>query len=253
MKYFTICVLIIFFFSYSIQGQDLIPKPKYRVGLSYDQTNSQFSTSFQAIKNRSIQIKYELGVKIFNLRDKNITHRKIENTYIFQKTYNVVYDDCSLCGLLGYTYERGPDKILLGDTVKTYGGFYPYFAIPLSQTFFIKVGGSNRFNLLLGAKWFASYVEGLKIIARTETLKVLDNTQRAEIIKAKQMVITRKQAKLLFGGSIDAGLECRVLSDYYIGINAITGFNFTPNESSVSYAAFADLFYQLKLSVSKDF
>jgi len=95
MKYFTICVLIIFFFSYSIQGQDLIPKPKYRVGLSYDQTNSQFSTSFQAIKNRSIQIKHELGVKIFNLRDKNMTHRKIENTYVFQNTYNLVYQGSS--------------------------------------------------------------------------------------------------------------------------------------------------------------
>jgi len=241
--------MILGFALMSLGQQPVLPsQPRYRVGVSFDKMNNQFGVSYLPFKKNIF--KYELGLTVFNLRDEDMKHQRIHNYYTLQKTYR--RDPCFLCGIIGgANYERGPDKILEGDTVNTYNGFYPKLAIPFSQAMYIHSKNNKRFSGILGAGYILTFTSGLKVRSNVVEINEIDNTLRAEIVRVKQEVYTQKMDRLIFGVFIDLGLEMRIGKSYYLGVGTKFGSNANALRSSIKYAGFANLCIKPSFSLSK--
>lgn len=238
--------------------QDLLPAQKrFRVGVFFDQANTQFGVNYLSVKKKKYKIKYDLGVKIFNLKDEHMQYDKIKNIYVAQRVYHVSSISCSLCWIFGgsasFTYARDDDKILIGSLVNTYDGFYPKLAIPLSQTFYLNHDFNRRIKPVLGAGWMVTYTHGLRVVSREYEIEEIDNTLRSEIFRMEQVVTTNNYSALVVGVLVDFGLELYIASDYYVAAGIVAGGNVNSVKSNVEYISLGKSFYQVKFSVSKDF
>ena len=251
MKKILLVIQMILGFAFFVIGQSpILPsQPKYRVGVSYDKLNHQFGISYFSLKREQTTIKYDLGVKVFNLRDKNMAYEEIENYYTIQKTYRY---NCFICWYSG-SNERGADKILAGDTVNVYNGFYPKVAIPLSGTIGVRSKGRGRISGMIGASIGLTYISGLKVSSQAVEINQIDNTHHAEIVRMKQTVRTRKYSRVVFNVFADLGLELRIGKSYYLGFSTKYGFTANPIKSSIKYISFDNLFIRPDFVLSKDF
>ncbi len=256
MKKVLFIIPMIFGFAFFVIGQPpvLPSQPQHRVGVSYDNFNSEFSVSHTSLKRKRIILRSELGLAIFNLRDKHMQYEKIENYYTIQKTYRST-GICLLCWFWGGSSgsERGPDKVLIGDTVNVYNGFYPKVAIPMSYAIGVRSNGDKRFVVSWGGGVGMTFVKGLKVSSKVEEIKLLDDKQYAEIVRMKQTVHTRKHSAIVFGVFADWSVDVRMGKSYYLGVAAKYGANMEPVESSVEYASFKLYFARPSFTLSKVF
>ena len=237
---------LIFGFAFFVIGQPpILPsQPKHRLGVSYDKLNHQFGVSYFSLKKKKMFVKSEFGVAIFNLNDKNMQHERIENYYDVQKVY-----DCFIC----WFENRKPDIVVAGERVNIYKGYYPQVAIPISQTFYRHSKRDRRLVWGIGVGYVLAYTRGLKVSSNAVEVKVLDDTRRAEIVRLKQTVLTKKSSRVILGFFGELGLEIRIDKDYYLGFNTKFGGNLSPIKSSIYSASFTDFLLRNSFTLSRNF